>query len=252
MAIVWRDKLVAFGIHFIATALLAATAAALIFGVWFPDPFNDMIGGTKLFELVVGCDLALGPLISLVIFNRGKSRRELFIDYTIVGIVQIAALSYGVWVMAASRPVYVAFSKDRFEVVMPQNVRDADLAAALDPQYKRLPLTGPIVVAVNVPAAAQSDVLFQELEGHGGQTQPKFFVPYESQLDVIRQHAGTVADLEKRHKNEKAVIEAAVAKAGIPATRLRWLPVAVKGEFWTALIDFETGKPVSYAQVDPY
>ena len=72
MAIVWRDKLMAFGVHFIATALLAAAAAMLFFGIWFPSPFNEMIGGTELFELVVGCDLALGPLISLVIFNRGK------------------------------------------------------------------------------------------------------------------------------------------------------------------------------------
>ena len=117
--IVWRDKLLAFGVHFIATALLAAAAAALIFLVWFPAPFDEMVGGAKLFVLVVGCDLALGPLISLVIYNRAKSRRQLVIDYTIVAVVQLAAMSYGVWVMAASRPVYVAFSTDRLEVVMP-------------------------------------------------------------------------------------------------------------------------------------
>jgi hypothetical protein len=251
MAIVWRDKLLAFGVHFIVTALLAAAAAALIFAIWFPSPFNEMIGGTKLFELVVGCDLALGPLISLVIFNRGKSRRELTIDYTIVGIIQVAALSYGVWVMAASRPVYVAFSKDRFEVVMAQNVRDSDLAAAPE-QYRRLPLTGPEIVAVDVPTAAQSEVLFEELAGHGGHTQPKYYVPYESQLGEIRKRAGTIAALEKIHHEAKGVLEAAVADAKLPAERLRWLPVAVKGEFWTALIDFDTGKPVSYAQLDPY
>lgn len=251
MAIVWRDKLLAFGVHFIATALLAAAAAALIFGIWFPSPFNEMIGGTKLFELVVGCDLALGPLISLVIFNRGKSRRELVIDYAIVGVVQVAALCYGVWVMAASRPVYVAFSKDRFEVVQAQHVRDSDLAAAA-PEYQHLPLTGPKLVAVDVPAAAQSDVLFEELAGHGGHTQPKYYVPYASQLEAIRKHAGTIAALEKFHHEAKAVLDAAVVAAKLPAERLGWLPVAVKGEFWTALIDVETGKPVSYAQLDPF
>jgi len=251
MAIVWRDKLLAFGVHFIATALLAAAAATVIFGLWFPSPFNEMIGGTKLFELVVGCDLALGPLISLVIFNRGKSRRELVTDYTIVGLVQVAALSYGVWVMAASRPVYVAYAKDRFEVVMAQNIRDADLQAA-PPQYRRLPLTGPLLVAVKVPAAQQSDVLFEELSGHGGHTQPRFYVPYESSLEEIRKHAGAVPDLEKRHHEAKAVLEQAVQEAKLPLARVRWLPVAVKGEFWTALIDVENGKPVSYANVDPY
>jgi len=250
MAIVWRDKLLAFGVHFIATALLAAAAATVIFGVWFPSPFNEMIGGTKLFELVVGCDLALGPLISLVIFNRGKSRRELVLDYTVVGILQVAALSYGVWVMAASRPVYVAFSTDRFEVVMAQNVDAADLAAG-PPQYRRLPLTAPLLVAVDVPPKDRSDVLFRELAGHGGYTQPKYFVPYESMLGEIRKHAGTIAALEKSHPEARGLLEAAIADSGLPEERLRWLPVAVKGEFWTALID-ENGKPVKYAQLDPY
>ena len=253
MAIVWRDKLMAFGIHFIATAALAAAAATLIFGVWFPAPFNEMIGGTKLFELVVGCDLALGPLISLVIFNRGKSRRELYIDYTIVGLVQIAALSYGVWVMAASRPVYVAFAKDRFEVVLAQNVADKDLAAARDPGYARLPLFGPKFVAVHVPPADESDVLFQELSGHGGHTQPRFYAPFDTALEEIRKHGGALADLEKRHPDGKSKLDEAVAEAGVPAAQLRWLPivVAARDAFWTALVD-ETGRPVAYADVDPY
>ena len=75
--IVWREKFVATGIHFLVTLGFAACAAALIFLVWYPDPFETMIGGTELFLLVVGCDLALGPLISLVIYNSRKSRRAL-------------------------------------------------------------------------------------------------------------------------------------------------------------------------------
>jgi len=47
--IVWREKFVATGIHFLVTLTLAAVAAALIFVVWFPDPFETMIGGTELF-----------------------------------------------------------------------------------------------------------------------------------------------------------------------------------------------------------
>lgn len=248
----WRDKLLAFGVHFIATALLAGAAAALIFGVWFPGPFNDMLGGTKLFELVVGCDLVLGPLMSLVIFNRVKSRRQLTIDYAIVAVIQLGALCYGVWVMAASRPVYVAFSKDRFEVVMPQNIRDSDLDAARGTPYARLPLFGPELVAVHVPASQQQDVMFQEIAGHGAHAQPRFYGPFDTALEEIRKRAGTLADLEKRHPEAKAALAAAVAEAGVPQERLRWLPVAARLGFWTALVDVDTGKPLSYANVDPY
>lgn len=252
MAIVWRDKLLAFGIHFILTALLAAAAAALIFLVWFPAPFNQMIGGTKLFVLVVGCDLALGPLMSLVIFNRAKPRRELFIDYTIVALVQLAALTYGVWVMAGSRPAYVAFSKDRFEVVTAQSISDADLAEARDPRFARRPLFGAEFVTVHVPAAEQQDVLIQEVSGHETHARPRFYVPYSAGLEEIRQRAGALADLEKRHPEAQAELDRAVAESGLPVERLRWLPIVARLGFWTALVDVETGKPVSYARVDPY
>src|SRR4051794_15319474 len=147
--IIWREKVLAFAIHFLATAALGACAAALIFLAWFPHPFATMIGGTELFMLVVGCDLALGPLISLVIYNSRKSRRELLVDYTVVGIIQLAALGYGVYVVAGTRPVYVAFSADRLEVVTARDISDTELAAA-PPEYRALSLTGPRYVAVQV------------------------------------------------------------------------------------------------------
>jgi hypothetical protein len=250
--IVWRDKLLAFGIHFVITAVLAAAAAALIFLVWFPAPFGAMIGGAKLFVLVVGCDLALGPLMSLVVFNRAKSRRELVTDYSIIAVVQLAALCYGVWVMAASRPVYIAFSKDRYEVVMAQSISDADLAEARDPQYARRPLFGPEFVAVHVPDAEQQDVLMQEVSGHETHARPRYYVPYSAALDQIRKRGGALADLEKRHPEGRARLELAVREAGVPVERLRWLPVAARLGFWTALVDVGTGKPVAYAPLDPY
>lgn len=252
MAIVWRDKLLAFGVHFIATAVLAAAAAALIFGVWFPAPFNQMIGGTKLFELVVGCDLVLGPMLSLVIFDRGKSRRELVTDYTIVALVQLAAMSYGVWVIAGSRPAYVVFARDRFEVVMAQAITDEYLAETRDPHFARRPLAGPEFAVLRIPAGEQRDVLFQELAGVKTEARPRFYVLYASGLAEIREHADALAELEARHPESRATLAAAVAEAGVPAERLRWLPVRARLGFYTALVDVETAKPVSYALFDPY
>src|SRR3954470_22076859 len=153
--IVWREKIIATAIHFLVTALLAACAATLIFLVWFPRPFATMIGGTELFMLVVGCDLALGPLISLVIYNSRKSRRTLVTDYSVIGVLQLAAMIYGVYIVAGTRPVYVAFDGDRIEVVTARDVRPTELEAARDPRYRRLPLDGPRLVSVRVPAAEE-------------------------------------------------------------------------------------------------
>src|SRR5262245_56788136 len=112
MNINWRETLLATSIHFLITAAVAALAAILIFFIWYPGTIAAISGGTRLFEIVVAVDIGLGPLISLVIYSSRKTRRELVIDYSIVAAVLLAALLYGVSVVAVSRPIFVAFAKD--------------------------------------------------------------------------------------------------------------------------------------------
>jgi len=248
----WREKLRAFAIHFLATAALGACAAALIFLVWFPHPFATMIGGTELFMLVVGCDMALGPLVSLVIYNSRKSRRELVTDYTLVALVQLAAMIYGVCIVAGTRPVYVAFNKDRLEIVTARDISDKELAAARDPQYAKLPYDGPHFVYIHVPAADQQDALLQSVSGNEEHDRPKFYTAYDNGLAEIRTRAKPVDALTKTFPASAPVFAAAVQALHIPPERVRWLPVRHRKGFWTALLDAETGKPLRYVKFDPY
>jgi len=250
--IVWREKFLATAIHFLVTLALAAIAAALIFLVWFPDPLQTMIGGTELFMLVVGCDLALGPLLSLVIYNSRKSRRALLLDYAIVGTIQIAALVYGVTIVAGTRPVYVAFNTDRIEIVTARDIEDKELAEARDAAYRTLSLTGPRYVGIKVPKEEHNDALFQALSGNEEHMRPKFYVPYETQLENIRAHAKPIEALEQKKPASKPLLEAAMRDVSIPAERVRWLGVHHRKGFWTALIDIGDGKPVAYVDFDPY
>lgn len=250
--IAWREKFYAFALHFLVTLLLAAGAAALIFLVWFPDPFQTMVGGSALFVLVVGCDLALGPLISLVIYDSRKSRRQLVLDYGVVAAVQIAALIYGVFVVSSARPIYVAYVKDRLEVVTAIEIDDADLQDAIEARYRSRPKWGPQFVATAVPPEDHNDVLFTALEGKDVTVRPRYYVPYESQLDQIKERAQPLSALAERHAEAKQILSSATQSSGIPPARLRWLPVKHRRGFWTALIDLNDGRPVRYLPIDPY
>lgn len=250
--ILWREKFLATGIHFLVTLALAACAAAVIFLVWFPDPMQTMIGGTELFMLVVGCDLALGPLISLVVYNSRKSRRKLVFDYTVIGILQIASLIYGVYVVAGTRPVYVAFNADRLEIVLAHDLFDKELAAARDPAYATVPFTGPKLVGIEVPAADQEDALFESVRGNEEHMRPKFYVAYETKLPAILKYAKTLDELKKRFPASAPLLDAAMREITVPAERVRWLPVHHFRGFWTALIDMDNGKPIAYVDFDPY
>jgi len=248
----WREKFLAFAIHFSVTAAVGACAAALIFLVWFPHPFATMIGGTDLFMLLVGCDLVLGPLLSLVVYNSRKSRRALAIDYTVIGLVQLATVFYGIYVVAGTRPVAVAFSKDRFEIVSARDISEAELTAARSPEYRILPLTGPRYVNVKISAADYQDALFEALKGNEEHQRPKFYQPFGTALEQIRQRAGKVSDLEKKFPKYAPALESAVRESGLEPQFAHWLPVRHRAGFWTAIIDESTGRPLSYAAVDPY
>jgi hypothetical protein len=250
--IAWREKFFATGVHFGVTLVLATMAAALIFLVWYPDPFDHMIGGTELFVLIVGSDLVLGPLLSLVLYNSRKTRRALLVDYTLVAILQVGALAYGISIMADARPVYIALSRDRFEIVLAGDLKAKELAAARDPQFAKVPWTGPKYVAVVISNADYQDALFEALAGNEEHMRPKFYQPYESQLDVLRKNAKPLPVLEARKPRAKALIDAALDGKSQPAGEYKWLPVRHFRGFWTAIVDDADGKVVAWVDLDPY
>lgn len=249
----WREKLIAFLVHLLTTLAIAGCAAALVFLVWYPGPFQDMSGGFKFFLLITICDIVLGPLLSFVVYNSRKTRRALIFDYTIVGIVQIAAIAYGLYAIQAARPVYVAFVKDRLEVVAAGQIDKADLAEGQAP-FHTLPKWGPELIGTQLPTGEKehNEVVFAAVSGKDLQVLPKYYVPYESVIEEVKRTAQPVEVLEKRHPDTKPVLAEAIADLDVDAARVLWLPVQTKGAFWTALIDAGTGLPVRYVPIDPY
>jgi hypothetical protein len=251
--IAWREKVTAFAVHFLVTLALCAAAAALVFLIWFPDPFETMLGGTQLFLILLMCDLGLGPLTSLVIYSSKKSRRELLFDYAVVGTVQLAAFIYGLYAVSITRPVYIAFIKDRLEVISAGELEEGDLAQGAD-GYRERPKWGPQLVGTQLPQdpAERSKVMSLALAGKDYSVLPAYYVPYEQNLPEIRQRALLVSELEKRHPAAKPLVSSAAAKLRVPVEKLVWLPVKHRRGFWTALVDSDTGRPVDWLPVDPY
>jgi hypothetical protein len=251
--IVWREKARAFAIHFLVTLALCAGAAALVFLVWFPAPFQEMLGGTRLFEILVSCDLGLGPLTSFVIYSSKKSRRELLFDYTVIGIIQLAAFGYGLHAVATTRPAYVVFAKDRIEVVSAGEIDDADLAKGAQ-GYRTRPKWGPQLVGIQEPSdpKEREKVMVSAFAGRDYSVLPAYYVPYDQTLPQIKHRALPLSDLEKRHPDSKPLIAEAAADLQVSVDKLVWLPVKHRKGFWTVLLDPGTGHPVYWLPLDPY
>src|SRR5208282_2371349 len=65
-------RVIASLIHLSISLLVASVLVAIIFLVWYPTPYSTITGVAPIFAMLVGVDVALGPFITLLIFNPKK------------------------------------------------------------------------------------------------------------------------------------------------------------------------------------
>ena len=243
----------AFG-HFLVSALVASLAACLVFLVWYPSPWRQMLGVASIFVLVAVVDLVCGPLLTLVLASPHKSRRERWVDLTLVGLIQLGALGYGLHAVYSARPVVLVFEVDRLTIVTANEVQ-ADQFQAAPPGLQVFPWWG--VLRVGLRPAENSneylDSLSLSLEGVSQSMRPNWWVPYDDQTRVaIMAKVKPLAALIGKRPQDAAELEQAAMRAGQPIDKLFYLPLTSSTETsWIALID-ASGEMVDHAPVDGF
>ena len=102
-----KTKLKATGIHFSLSLIVFFVLAYQIFYIWYPLPYFLVDGGWQGIRIIAAVDLVLGPLITFLIFDLSKSRREITFDLLIIATIQISALIYGVVTTYQQKPVAI-------------------------------------------------------------------------------------------------------------------------------------------------
>lgn len=249
----WKDRLRASAIHLAISLLLGALAAALVFGLWYPYPYRDTSGGRELFLIVVTVDVILGPLITLTVFNRSKPRSELVRDMTMVGLIQLAALAYGMWTVFVARPVHLVFEYDRFRVVHAIEVPD-ELLNQAPSDVRKMPVTGPTVLAlrpfrdVNEEGAAT----LMALQGLPLSARPDLWQAYPRAKQRVLAAAKPLQELRQRFPQQAAVIDASVGQTGQSPDQLLYLPMVARKTFWTVLIDVGSAEIRGFVPLDSF
>lgn len=252
-AIHWPSRLRASGAHLGLSLVVALLAGLLVFGLWYPYPYREISGGRELFLLVVGVDVVLGPLITLAIFDRRKSMRELALDLAVVAGLQLAALGYGLWTVVQARPVHLVFEIDRFRVIHRAEVPD-DLVGRTPAGVDALPWGRPTLLAVR-PFRDNNEKLeatMAALQGLSLSARPDLWEPYAAARGRVQAAAQPLAALVARFPTEKAAIDAAVSGAGLDPGTALFLPMAGRKTFWTVIVDPASMEPVAYLPIDSF
>lgn len=241
------------GVHLAANLVVAGLVAALVFWVWYPYPYHAMMGGLHLLMLIVAVDVVCGPVLTLVLADPKKSRRELTLDLALVVAVQLGALLYGLHAVAQARPVVVAFETDRFTVVSAAQIDEAQLAEAPD-GLQRLSWYGVKRVAVRLPKDSEESLqsLEMSLQGVEPSARPGWWQQEtEASRQLIREKMRPLAVLQQ-HYPQHAELAAAVKDSGLPAEKLYFLPfTSEKDKDWVVLLDEETAFK-AFARLDGF
>ena len=236
----WR----AAGTHLLISLAIAAGVVTLMLAVWYPRPLFEAAGGNDLLFIVVGVDVVLGPLLTLVVFKSGKPGMKF--DLAVIGLVQLAALVYGGHIVALARPAFVVFVKDRFELATAVELDPAELAQAKYPEFRAPPWDGPKLAAADLPTdpAERKKVIEAAMAGLDLQQFPRYYVPYAERAREVLASAVTVARLRATEPLTAQAVDDYLKASGTKEDAVRCLMLRTRFAWVAVLIDPRTARPV--------
>ena len=239
-----RNRWQACALHLAISVLIAAGVLLVMLELWYPGPLFRAMGAGRLFYIVLGVTVATGPLLTLLLFRRGK--RGLKLDLVAIAVLQLAALAYGVRVVYLAHPAYIVFVKDRFEVAMPAGLDPGELAKAKYPEFSTLPWGAPALAAADFPADPQerSRLATLALAGFDLQSFPKYWVPYEERTKEVLATAQTIERLRATDAAVARVVEAYLQESKTSPASVRYVGLRAKRAWLAVLVDARTAEPV--------
>jgi hypothetical protein len=239
-------------IHLAISALIGLVSATLIFGVWYPRPYSHASGADTLVLLLLGVDVVLGPLLTLIVFRAGK--RGMRFDLTVIAIAQACAFCYGTSVVVRARPAFVVANIDRFTLVAANDIDAVDYAKAKRPEFAAAPWSGPRVVGALLPTdiKERNELVLASPGGKDIPVLPQYYVDYVQVAPALLQRAKPLDALTKRHGESTPIVDAWLHDHGRTVADVVWVPLIAPRASLTMLLDRQTGQPLDAIPTDPW
>ena len=105
----------AFLLHVAISLVIFIILVVIMRLIWYPGDLFYIDGGIQGLKIIAPIDLVLGPALTLLLYRPWK--KSLKFDMATIAIVQVAALSYGVFVAYQQRTAAIVFAENRFETI---------------------------------------------------------------------------------------------------------------------------------------
>jgi hypothetical protein len=248
-----RERLTAAGIHLLLSAIVGACVAGVALLAWYPSPLPALLGVDAILLLVLAVDVILGPVFTLIVFDRGK--RRLAWDLAAIATLQVAALGYGLHTLYQGRPAFVVLVRDRFEVVSPAELGPEARAAALGNPDAAIDPLRPRWVAARMPEAGPDrDLILLESVMHGRDVQhhPRLYIDLSTETAAALERALPIDRLRTLNPQRTEAVDAAIRATGRDASALRYLPLRGPAADGAVLVGHPDGRILGAVALDPW
>jgi hypothetical protein len=228
-------RLKAFATHLLGSAVVLGLALGTLYLGWYHWPGWYLSGVKSVIGVMAGVDLALGPLLTLVIANPGKPRGELRRDLGVIIAIQLAALSYGSLQLWNGRPLYYAFSDNALSLVQAYDIEPEELALAEKQDAPWRPHWYALPRWVAAPAPAGYKRSDGELTA-----MPRYYQSWQSGLPALRRQLVTIRQSTFFTPPEKKLAEARMRDAGLSPEIANVLPLTGRYRPLVAVFDPKT------------
>jgi hypothetical protein len=238
-------RLRAFAWHLCASiAALSLLLGGLYFG-WYRWPGWYLADAGQVVLVLVGVDLVLGPMLTLVVAANGKPRRELTRDIAIIASVQLFALLYGAVSLWNGRPLYYAFSENVLQLVQAYDIDPKELARARQQKTSLLPhwYSLPRWIWAPLPADPEGrDKIVTSAISGGGDVigMPRYYRSWDHGLPDLRKQLKKVDEVAYFSAKDKIVLKGRMKAAGLPTDQANAIPLTGRGKPLLAVFDTST------------
>lgn len=241
----WRAS----AIHLGLSALVIGSVVLAVLALWYPPALLPMSGILGLIALIAIVDVCLGPLLTLVVYRRGKP--SLRFDLAVVVALQLGMLGYGLHVLAQNRPVFMVATTERLILVRAFEIEPDDLAAG-SAAHRRLSWSGPTWVGARIPTQVEQRDRYStgqwiEQPLH---MQPRYYLDFEQVRAELLAQARPINHLLNRlSQSERKRLNSALGST--PTNQLRYLVIDSSRGAAMILVDRD-GEMGRIVAIDPH
>jgi hypothetical protein len=238
-----RFRLKAFGFHLLGSASLLTLVLGGLYLGWYRWPGWYLTGVRHIAALVVSIDVALGPLMTLVIASPAKPGRELVRDIGVIVAVQLAALAYGSATLWRGRPLYYAFSAaEGLQMVQAFDLSPSEIALGRRDNPSLAPTWHSPTRWVWAPLPENKQARQKAIQSMIASRvdlvqMPRYFRPWNQGLSMLRKHLSLVRDQTTFTEAERRSLETKMRRLGLAPDRKDTILLTGRGTPLLAVFD---------------